>query len=84
VIHQVFVQQVKVVDMVEDIFLQVLLHLKLQVDQVVQVVEVVDLHQEQLLEKQLEDQQLNQVNQVYQDHVDQEMLEHQDITMVEK
>jgi hypothetical protein len=54
------------------------------VDQVVQVVEVVDLHQEQLLEKQLEDQQLNQVNQVYQDHVDQEMLEHQDITMVEK
>jgi hypothetical protein len=84
VIHQVFVQQVKVVDMVEDIFLQVLLHLKLQVDQVVQVVEVVDLHQEQLPEKQLEDQQLNQVNQVYQDHVDQEMLEHQDITMVEK
>jgi hypothetical protein len=84
VIHQVFLQQVKVVDMVEDIFLQVLLHLKLQVDQVVQVVEVVDLHQEQLLEKQLEDQQLNQVNQVYQDHVDQEMLEHQDITMVEK
>jgi hypothetical protein len=83
-IHQVFVQQVKVVDMVEDIFLQVLLHLKLQVDQVVQVVEVVDLHQEQLPEKQLEDQQLNQVNQVYQDHVDQEMLEHQDITMVEK
>ena len=83
-IQQVFAQQVEVVDMVEDIITLLDHHLKLQVDQAVQVVEVVDLHQEQLLEKQREDQQLNQVNQVYQDHVDQEMLEQKVITMVEK
>jgi hypothetical protein len=70
--------------MVEDIIIQLDHHLKLQVDQAVQVVEVVDLHREQPLEKQLADQQFNQVNQVYQDHPDQEALEQQDITMVEK
>ena len=83
-IQQVFAQQVKVVVMVENIIIQLDHLLKLQVDQEVQVVEAVDLHQEQLLEKQLADQQLNQGNQVYLDHADLEMLEQKGITMVEK
>jgi hypothetical protein len=82
-IQQVFAQQVKVVDMVEDIITLLDHHLKFQVDQVVQVVEVVDLLL-LLLNVHLADQQLNQGNQVYLDHADLETLEQKVIIMVEK
>tara|TARA_Y100000114_G_scaffold60342_1_gene55305 strand:- start:614 stop:796 length:183 start_codon:yes stop_codon:yes gene_type:complete len=59
-----------VVEVVEDI-----IYLKKQVYLEVQVVAVVETHQETLLSQQLEDQQLNQVNQDYLDHLDQETLE---------
>jgi hypothetical protein len=51
------------------------MYLKKQVYLEVQVVVVAETHQETLLSQQLEDQQLNQVNQEYQDHLDQETLE---------